>query len=65
MAAGRDIVLKMIKQAPNYLNKGGSLQIVANKNKGGQFLFNEMKKLFSEVKVLKKSGGFWVVKGTL
>ena len=65
MAAGRDIVLRMIKQAPNYLNKGGSLQIVANKNKGGQFLFNEMKKLFSEVKVLKKSGGFWVVKGTL
>ena len=63
MAAGRDIVMRMIKQAPNYLNNNGSLQIVANKNKGGQFLFDEMAKIFSDVKVLKKSGGFWVVKG--
>jgi len=65
MAAGRDIVLRMIKQAPNYLNNYGSLQIVANKNKGGKVLFDEMKKLFKEVKVLAKSGGFWVVKGTI
>lgn len=63
MAAGRDIVMRMIKQAPNYLNNKGSLQIVANKNKGGKFLFDEMKKLFSKVEVLAKSGGFWVVKG--
>jgi 16S rRNA G1207 methylase RsmC len=64
MAAGRDIVMRMIKHAPDYLNKNGSLQIVANKNKGGKVLFDEMKKLFSEIKVLTKSGGFWVVKGT-
>jgi 16S rRNA G1207 methylase RsmC len=65
MVAGRDIVMRMIKQAPNYLNKNGSLQIVANKNKGGKFLFDEMKKIFKDVKVLKKSGGFWVVKGEM
>lgn len=65
MAAGRDIVLRMITNAPKYLNKYGSLQIVANRNKGGKVLFDEMKKLFSEVKVLAKSGGFWVVKGTI
>jgi 16S rRNA G1207 methylase RsmC len=63
MAAGRKLCLKMISEAPKYLNQGGSLQIVANKNKGGKFLFDEMEKLFKEVKVLKKSGGFWVVKG--
>ncbi|MEM2874019.1 MAG: methyltransferase [Candidatus Nanoarchaeia archaeon] len=63
MAAGRDIVLKLIREAPHHLNPGGSLQIVARKTKGGQFLFDEMKKLFLEVKVLAKSGGFWVVKG--
>lgn len=65
MVAGRDVVMRMIKQAPNYLNKQGSLQIVARKTKGGQFLFDEMKKLFKEVKVLAKSGGFWVVKGIM
>jgi 16S rRNA G1207 methylase RsmC len=63
MAAGRDIVLRMILEAPEHLNKGGSLQIVARKTKGGEFLFKEMKSLFREVKALKKSGGFWVVKG--
>jgi len=65
MAAGKDIVLRMIRGSPKYLNKEGSLQIVANKNKGGKILFDEMKKLFKEVKVLAKSGGFWVVKGTI
>lgn len=63
MAAGRDVVLRMIREAPKYLNNYGSLQIVARKTKGGEFLFKEMKKLFSEVKTLAKSGGFWVVKG--
>ncbi|HKZ49746.1 MAG TPA: methyltransferase [Candidatus Nanoarchaeia archaeon] len=63
IVAGRDIVLSMIRQAPAHLNKNGSLQIVARKTKGGEFLFKEMKKIFSEVKVLAKSGGFWVVKG--
>ncbi|MCX6774700.1 MAG: methyltransferase, partial [DPANN group archaeon] len=64
MTAGREIVMRMIKGAPEHLNKGGSLQIVARKSKGGEVLFAEMKKLFSEVSVLAKSGGFWVVKGT-
>jgi 16S rRNA G1207 methylase RsmC len=53
----------MIRGAPEHLNKNGSLQIVARKSKGGEFLFGEMKKLFSEVRVLAKSGGFWVYKG--
>jgi 16S rRNA G1207 methylase RsmC len=65
MAAGREVVMKMLKGAPEHLNKGGSLQIVARKTKGGEFLFKEMEKLFSSVKVLAKSGGFWVVKGTV
>jgi len=63
MSAGREIVMKMLEEAPKHLNKYGSLQIVARKTKGGQFLFDEMKTLFEEVRVLVKSGGFWVVKG--
>jgi 16S rRNA (guanine1207-N2)-methyltransferase len=65
MVAGRDIVMRMIRGSLKCLNKQGSLQIVANKNKGGKFLFDEMKKIFKDVKVLKKSGGFWVVKGEM
>jgi len=63
MVAGREIVLKMIHQSVEHLNTKGSLQIVARKTKGGAFLFAEMKTLFREVKVLARSGGFWVVKG--
>ncbi|MEM4714354.1 MAG: class I SAM-dependent methyltransferase [Candidatus Nanoarchaeia archaeon] len=61
-SAGRDLVLKMINDAPNYLNKKGTLQIVARKTKGGKFLLEEMKKIFSRVEVLAKKGGFWVIK---
>ncbi|MEM4248478.1 MAG: methyltransferase [Candidatus Nanoarchaeia archaeon] len=63
MAAGRKLVMKMISEAPKHLNNGGSLQIVARKNKGGEFLFKEMDKIFGKTEVLAKSGGFWVVKG--
>jgi len=63
ITAGRKVVMQMLTEAPEYLNKGGSLQIVARKTKGGEFLFGEMEKIFSETKVLAKSGGFWVVKG--
>jgi 16S rRNA G1207 methylase RsmC len=65
MAAGRDVVMRMLRESPKYLNKQGSLQIVANKNKGGKVLFDEMKTLFKEINVLAKSGGFWVVKGVM
>jgi 16S rRNA G1207 methylase RsmC len=63
MTAGREIVMRMIRGAPEHLNKNGSLQIVARKSKGGEFLFKEMDKLFSKTEVLAKSGGFWVYEG--
>jgi 16S rRNA G1207 methylase RsmC len=65
MAAGRKIVAQMIAEAPNYLNKNGSLQIVARKNKGGEFLFKEMDKIFGKTEMLAKRGGFWVYKGVI
>ena len=65
IAAGRKIVMQMITEAPNYLNKNGSLQIVARRNKGGDFLFKEMDKIFSKTEVLAKSGGFWVYEGII
>jgi 16S rRNA (guanine1207-N2)-methyltransferase len=64
MVAGRKIVLHMIEHAVTHLKPKGSLQIVARKSKGGEYLFNRMKTIFSKIEVLAKSGGFWVVKGT-
>ncbi len=64
MVAGRKVVLHMIEHGVTHLKPKGSLQIVARKSKGGEYLFNKMKTIFSKVEVLAKSGGFWVVKGT-
>ncbi len=63
MVAGRKIVLHMIEHSITHLKPKGSLQIVARKSKGGEYLFNRMKQIFSKVDVLARSGGFWVVKG--
>ncbi len=64
MVAGRKIVLHMIEHSITHLRPKGSLQIVARKSKGGEYLFNRMKTSFSRIDVLAKSGGFWVVKGS-
>ncbi len=65
MSAGRKLCLEMIHKAPKYLKSKGSLQIVAKKNKGGEFLFKEMDKIFKRTEVLAKKTGFWVYKGEI
>ncbi len=58
--AGRDIVYKIIAEAPLYLKSGGYLQIVASHNKGGKMIEKKMKGIIGNVSTLAKSGGFRV-----
>ncbi len=60
IAAGREVCFRIIEGAKDYLNKGGSLQLVARHQKGGRVLGEHMKKVFGNVKELVKSGGFRV-----
>ena len=60
--AGREICSKMIIQAKDYLNLGGSLQIVERHNRGGKYFESLMKDTFGNMDVLAKKGGFWVCK---
>ena len=46
--AGKNVCIKMIEQALDFLNKGGSLQIVARHNKGGETLSGAYEKVFGE-----------------
>lgn len=62
ISAGRDDCFKIIRGAPQHLEKSGSLQIVARHHHGGKALHDEMRNVFGNVKVLGKSGGFWVYK---
>lgn len=58
--AGKKLCMEMIEQAKGHLNKGGSLQIVARHNKGGETLAAHMKDVFGNVESIAKKGGFRV-----
>lgn len=58
--AGRELVYALIEQAPKHLNARGTLQIVAQHNKGGAMLERKMKDTFGNVEVLVKKTGFRV-----
>lgn len=63
--AGKEVCIAMIEQAKDHLNAGGSLQIVARKNKGGSTLAKVMEETFGNVSILGRKGMFYVWKSTL
>ncbi len=63
--AGMEICMRIIQQASCHLVKGGSLQVVARRNKGGARFSKLMEKTFGNVTVLAKKGGYWVYKSVL
>lgn len=58
--AGRDLLYKLITEAPLHLKPNGVLQLVASHNKGGAMLEKKMKEIFGNVSTLVKKGGFRV-----
>ena len=58
--AGRDVCLRLLKEAKEHLKDGGMLQIVARPNKGGKTLAAFMKETFGNVDVLGKGSGYRV-----
>ena len=61
-SAGKKLCLELIEKAKDHLKVGGSLQIVARKNKGGLPLAAFMEEHFGNITVLAKKSGFWVWK---
>ncbi len=58
--AGRELLYKLITEAPLYLKSNGILQLVASHNKGGAMLEKKMKEVFGNVSTLVKKGGLRV-----
>ncbi|MCD6547421.1 MAG: class I SAM-dependent methyltransferase [Nanoarchaeota archaeon] len=58
--AGLDVCFRMIEESFEHLNKGGSLQLVARKRKGGKTLSDKMLEVFGNVEVIGKKAGYWV-----
>jgi len=60
MAAGKEVWMELISKAHEHLNPGGSIQIVAFHNKGGERLMNYLRSVMGNVRTLVKSGGIRV-----
>lgn len=56
--AGKELCFEMISTSKNFLNMGGSLQIVARHKKGGESLSKYMQEIFGNLSTNAKSGGF-------
>ncbi len=58
LAAGMDVVLRIIEEAPSHLNKGGTLQVVVRK--GAETVRKAMERAFGNVKKLVAKSGYRV-----
>ncbi len=58
--AGRELCLRLIREAKEHLKTEGMLQIVARPNKGGKTLAAYMKEIFGNADVIGKGSGFAV-----
>lgn len=63
--AGKELCLKIIKEAKWHLNKNSSLQMVARHNKGGETLSKCMESVFGNVSDIAKKSGYRVYKSVL
>lgn len=61
-AAGKELNMRLITEAYQYLSENGSLWLVAFHNKGGSTLKDKMKSVFGNVTDIDKSGGIRVYK---
>ncbi len=58
--AGKELCHKLIRESKNFLDKGGTLQLVARHNKGGKSLNSFMQEVFGGSVVIQRSGGYRV-----
>ncbi len=65
IAAGKEVWMKMIEQAKEHLNQGGSLQVVAFHNKGGKRIKEFMNQVFGNVEDIWKEGGIRIYRSVL
>ena len=65
IAAGKKVWMRMIEEAKDHLNEGGSLQVVAYHNKGGKRIKEFMEKVFGNVEDVWKEGGIRIYRSVL
>lgn len=64
-SAGKKLCMQMISEAKEHLFSGGSIQVIARHNKGGETLSKYMQELYGNVETLCRKGGYRVYKSVL
>lgn len=59
--AGKETVTEFVLGAKNYLSDSGELWMVMNKDHGAKSMIEKMKKVYTNVEILEKSKGFYVI----
>ncbi|KEK22604.1 class I SAM-dependent methyltransferase [Bacillus gaemokensis] len=60
--AGKHIVHEILEQAVKYLVPGGELWIVIQKKQGAPSALKKLEEIFSEVEVVEKKKGYYIIK---
>ncbi len=59
--AGKKIIYSWFNQSIQHLNPQGQLFLVIRKQQGAPSALSHLKNLFSDVAVIKKEGGYWII----
>ncbi len=59
---GKELIYKFFGDAVSYLNKNGSLILVINKKHGAESALKFLKTLYSNIEILGRKKGFYVIK---
>jgi len=60
--AGKQTIYRLFEESLAHLAPGGSLVLVIRRQQGAESAIKYLQTLYAAVSVLKKSGGFWVIK---
>ena len=61
--AGKQLLLKLINQSVDYLSEQGKLVLVIRKSHGEESIKKYMETIFSDVNILRRDKGFYVLEG--
>jgi len=59
---GLDLVLRIVREAPNYLTEDGELWLVVRRKMGSKRILSEMRTVFESAEVAARGGGYWVLR---
>jgi len=60
--AGKDVIFKFYDQAYTKLLNGGELWVVIQKKQGAPSTVNHLQEMFSEVDIVEKKKGYWIIR---